>query len=255
MTRILILMVSFLAISAAGPASPARASDADDTFRAITKASVYDHIIPRYELLATAGTGLETATTAYCQDRTAQNFTALDTAFRNYWIAWAGIRHIQFGPVQFLNRGFRIQFWPDTRNKIGRQLSRVLAAEDNEVNRRVLAAFLEPLGADLVIACDGEEALEAFERGPFDLVLMDIQMPRLDGVEATKAIRARERESGANPTRIVALTANAMAHQVETCLNAGMDDHLAKPLTQAALLRLIADAAKGAPPGRKRDVA
>ncbi|MEQ8179984.1 MAG: ATP-binding protein [Amphiplicatus sp.] len=132
---------------------------------------------------------------------------------------------------------------------------RILAAEDNEVNRRVLAAFLEPLGADLVIACDGEEALEAFERGPFDLVLMDVQMPRLDGVEATKAIRARERESGASPTRIVALTANAMAHQVEACLNAGMDGHLAKPLTQTALLRLIADAAKGGPAGRKREVA
>lgn len=153
MTRILILMVSFLAISAAWPASPARASDADDTFRAITKASVHDHIIPRYEHLATAGTGLETAATAYCQDRTAQNFTALDTAFRNYWMAWAGIRHIQFGPVQFLNRGFRIQFWPDTRNKIGRQLSRVLAAEDS-------AALEHATFAKTSIAVQGLPALE-----------------------------------------------------------------------------------------------
>lgn len=131
MQRILILLVSFLAISAAGPAGPARAADADETFRAITKASVSDHIIPRYEHLATAGAGLEAAATAYCQDRTAQSFTALDSAFRNYWITWAGIRHIQFGPVQIENRGFRIQFWPDFRNKIGKQLSRVLAAENS----------------------------------------------------------------------------------------------------------------------------
>ncbi len=128
--------------------------------------------------------------------------------------------------------------------RAGRPL-RILAAEDNEANRRVLAAFLEPLGANLVIACDGEEAVEAFARGPFDLVLMDVQMPRLDGVEATRAIRARERDNGAAPTRIVALTANAMAHQVETCLKAGMDGHLAKPLTQTALLKLIAETAAG----------
>jgi len=131
MQRILILLVSFLAISAAGPAGPAHATDAGETFRAITKASVFEHIIPRYEHLATAGAGLEAAATTYCQDRTAQSFTALDSAFRNYWITWAGIRHIQFGPVQLRNRGFRIQFWPDFRNKIGKQLSRVLAAEKN----------------------------------------------------------------------------------------------------------------------------
>lgn len=119
---------------------------------------------------------------------------------------------------------------------------RILAAEDNDVNRRVLAAFLEPVGADLVIARDGAEAIEAFERGPFDLVLMDIQMPGVDGIEATRAIRAREREKGARPTRIVALTANAMKHQIESCLEAGMDGHVAKPLTQGALLKLISDA-------------
>tara|TARA_E500000305_G_scaffold1571_1_gene1540 strand:+ start:1070 stop:2164 length:1095 start_codon:yes stop_codon:yes gene_type:complete len=130
MQRTLILLVSFLAISAAGPAGPARAADADETFKAITKASVFDHIVPRYKKLSTAGAGLEVAATDYCQDRTAQSFATLDNAFRGYWITWAGIRHIQFGPVQFENRGFRVQFWPDFRNKTGKQLSRVLAAED-----------------------------------------------------------------------------------------------------------------------------
>ncbi|WP_193173083.1 imelysin family protein [Nisaea nitritireducens] len=153
MQRILILMVSFLAISAAGPAGPARAADADETFKAITKASVFDHIIPRYELLATAGVGLEAAATTYCQDRTAQSFTGLDSAFRDYWMAWAGIRHIQFGPVQSQNRGFRIQFWPDFRNKIGKQLSRVLAAENS-------TALEKTTFAKTSIAVQGLPALE-----------------------------------------------------------------------------------------------
>lgn len=158
MQRILILMVSILAISAAGPAGPARVADADDTFRAIAKASVYDHIIPRYDRLAAVGAGLETAATAYCQDRTQQNFTALDTAFRDYWMAWAGIRHVKFGPVQFLDRGFRIQFWPDTRNKIGKQLSRVLAAEDS-------AALEQTIFARTSIAVQGLPALERLLAG------------------------------------------------------------------------------------------
>jgi uncharacterized protein len=153
MQRILILMVSFLAISAAGPAGSAHAADADETFRAITKASVFDHIIPRYEHLATAGAGLEAAATAYCQGRTAQSFTALDSAFRSYWLTWAGIRHIQFGPVQIQNRGFRIQFWPDFRNKTGKQLSRVLAAENS-------IALEKTTFAKTSIAVQGLPALE-----------------------------------------------------------------------------------------------
>lgn len=153
MRRILILMVSFLALSAADSAGTARAADTDDTFRAITKASVFDHIIPRYESLATAGAGLEAAAVTYCQDRTAQRFTELDSAFQDYWMAWAGIRHIQFGPVQFLDRGFRIQFWPDIRNKIGKQLARVLAAEDS-------TALEQPTFAKTSIAIQGLPALE-----------------------------------------------------------------------------------------------
>jgi len=153
MQRTLILLVSFLAISAAGPAGLARAADVDETFKAITKASVVDHIIPRYEHLASAGAGLEAAAAAYCQDRTAQNFTGLDNAFRDYWMTWAGIRHIQFGPVQIENRGFRIQFWPDFRNKIGKQLSRVLAAKNS-------TALEKTTFAKTSIAVQGLPALE-----------------------------------------------------------------------------------------------
>lgn len=130
MQRILILLITLLTLSLMGQSAPARAADDAGTFKAITEASVFNHILPGYERLAKAGRGLEAAATAYCQDRTVQTFSGLDSSFRAYWLAWAGIRHIQFGPEQFLDRGFRIQFWPDTRNKIGKQLSRILAAQD-----------------------------------------------------------------------------------------------------------------------------
>ena len=90
---------------------------------------------------------------AYCKDRTAGSFNALHSSFRDYWIAWAGIRHVQFGPIQVQNRGFRIQFWPDFRNKTGKQLSRVLAAKDR-------AALDEETFSRTSIAVQGLPALE-----------------------------------------------------------------------------------------------
>jgi signal transduction histidine kinase/ActR/RegA family two-component response regulator len=107
---------------------------------------------------------------------------------------------------------------------------RVLAAEDNSTNQKVLRAVMEPLDAELVMVADGKEAVEAWRGGGFDLILMDIQMPVMDGVEATRLIRAEEVETSRPRIPILALTANALVHQVEEYAAAGMDGHISKPI-------------------------
>ncbi|WP_374577660.1 ATP-binding protein [Phenylobacterium sp.] len=116
---------------------------------------------------------------------------------------------------------------------------RVLAAEDNPVNQLVLKTLLEQVGIEPVIVDDGAKALEAWSQQPWDLVLMDVQMPRMDGPTATRMIRARERAEGRARTPIVALTANAMAHQVAEYAEAGMDDFVPKPLEIARLYEIL----------------
>ena len=106
---------------------------------------------------------------------------------------------------------------------------RVLLAEDNLVNQRVARAMLEKLGCDVTIAPDGRAAVAAWRTGAFALVLMDCQMPEMDGFEATEAIRQTEIMEGLRYTPIVAMTANAMSEDRERCLAAGMDAYLAKP--------------------------
>ncbi|HKR89473.1 MAG TPA: ATP-binding protein [Phenylobacterium sp.] len=113
---------------------------------------------------------------------------------------------------------------------------RILAAEDNETNRTILAALLEPAGVALTFAVTGREAVAAFTGSAFDIVLMDIQMPEMDGVEATRAIRAAER---GRRTPILAVTANVMTHQVEEYLAAGMDGVVAKPIQADRLVEAI----------------
>jgi len=113
----------------------------------------------------------------------------------------------------------------------------VLLAEDNEVNRLVATSLLEAFGLRVDIARDGIEALDATAQTSYDLVLMDCQMPNLDGYAATTAIRARE--NGANRSVIVALTANAMEGDRERCLACGMDDYLSKPFSRDDLARLL----------------
>ncbi len=115
----------------------------------------------------------------------------------------------------------------------------VLVAEDNPVNQKVAARTLEKLGFRARIASNGAEALAALERERFDLVLMDCQMPEMDGFEATTRLRAAERASGAPRMAVVAMTANAMAGDREQCLAAGMDDYIAKPFNPQELLRII----------------
>lgn len=127
---------------------------------------------------------------------------------------------------------------------------RVLVVEDNEVNQRVLLRLLERLGQHTDVAADGLEALEATARRPYDLVLMDLQMPGMDGLAATRALREREAREGGR-LRIVALTANAYAEDRERCRAAGMDGFLAKPVSLAQLRELLAGRPDG--PGDRAD--
>ncbi|GAB6124499.1 hybrid sensor histidine kinase/response regulator [Humidesulfovibrio idahonensis] len=110
-----------------------------------------------------------------------------------------------------------------------RQL-RVLLVEDEEVSRLSTKLLLERFGCSITCAGDGGEAVEVFMHSPFDCVLMDIQMPEMDGVEATRRIRAFEESRGQKPTPIIALTAYAMPGDRERFLRAGMDDHVTKPV-------------------------
>src|SRR2546426_291683 len=117
---------------------------------------------------------------------------------------------------------------------------RILLAEDNPVNQEVILAMVESLGCVVEIAADGVETLEKLSKGGYDLVLMDCQMPRMDGYEATTEIRRREDAAGGRRVPIVALTANAMEGDRERCLTAGMDDYLSKPLGRDALRAVLA---------------
>jgi PAS domain S-box-containing protein len=113
---------------------------------------------------------------------------------------------------------------------------RVLLAEDHPTNQRVVQLILASQGAELVTVDDGVQAVAAFAAGDFDVVLMDMQMPRMDGLTATRAIRALEAETGAARTPIIMLSANAMAEHQNEALAAGADLHVAKPITAANLL-------------------
>jgi len=115
---------------------------------------------------------------------------------------------------------------------------RALLAEDNRINQQVEVGLLNELGHSVEVADNGREALEKLANGTFDLVFMDVQMPELDGLEATRRIRMGERGSDAH-IPIIGLTANAMMGDREKCLEAGMDDYVAKPVRKANLLAAI----------------
>jgi CheY-like chemotaxis protein len=121
----------------------------------------------------------------------------------------------------------------------GRETLKVLAAEDNRVNRIVLEALLAQIGVAPTIVEDGAEAVAAWRTRDWDLILMDVHMPVLDGVGAVRAIRAEEAATGRRRTPVIALTANAMTHQVNDLLACGMDLHVAKPIDAAALFGAI----------------
>ncbi|MCI0887512.1 MAG: response regulator, partial [Chloroflexi bacterium] len=122
----------------------------------------------------------------------------------------------------------------------------VLLAEDNDVNQFLAARVLEKQGHTLAVAKTGEEALALLDESTFDLVLMDVQMPTMDGLEATRLIRDREKENGGH-LPIIAMTANAMKGDRESCLEAGMDEYVSKPLHPQELFDAMARALAGRP--------
>ncbi|HWM44612.1 MAG TPA: response regulator [Burkholderiales bacterium] len=115
----------------------------------------------------------------------------------------------------------------------------ILLVEDNLINQQVALGILQIQGYNVTVVNNGREALDACAQGSFDLILMDCHMPEMDGFEATREIRERERASSAKRLPIVALTANAMAQDREECLHAGMDDHLSKPFSMQTLQDML----------------
>lgn len=116
--------------------------------------------------------------------------------------------------------------------------TRILLAEDYFINQELTKDLLELMECEVDIAEDGREALKLFEENEYDLILMDIQMPNLDGYEATKQIRAKEASSKKH-IPIVALTANAMQGDEQKCLDAGMDSYISKPLDPQLLEEIL----------------
>ncbi|MDB5424564.1 MAG: sensor histidine kinase/response regulator [Phenylobacterium sp.] len=131
---------------------------------------------------------------------------------------------------------------------------RVLAAEDNEVNQLVLKTLLSQAGVTPTLVADGAQAVAAWEREPWDIILMDIQMPEMDGVQATREIRRREAETGRARTPILAVTANAMVHQVAAYEAAGMDGVVPKPIELARLFAAMEAALAGETAGQGEDL-
>ncbi|MHB8529678.1 MAG: response regulator, partial [Caulobacteraceae bacterium] len=129
---------------------------------------------------------------------------------------------------------------------------RLLLAEDLAVNRELIVALLQPFEVRIDTAVDGVHAVEAVEKTDYDLILMDVQMPVMDGLTAARRIRAMAKPA-ARDVPIIAMTANVLPDQVEKCLEAGMNDHLGKPISPARLVELInLWTTDSAPPARAR---
>jgi signal transduction histidine kinase len=149
-----------------------------------------------------------------------------------------------------MTRGQRSATADPRQNEAGQagRCAHILAAEDNPTNQLILRALLEPFDIELTMVADGREAVEAWATGGFDMILMDVQMPVLNGTDATVEIRERERSEGRRRTPIIALTANIMRHQIEAYARAGMDGHVAKPIETTELLTAIESALHGEGP-------
>jgi signal transduction histidine kinase/CheY-like chemotaxis protein len=144
-------------------------------------------------------------------------------------------------PTQAPSQRAEISGRPNTPNL------RVLLAEDNPINQKLVVALLTQWGHEVVVTENGQATLERCRAEPFDIIFMDMQMPVMGGIEATKKIRAWEQQHGRAPIPIVAMTANALVSDREACLAAGMDDHLAKPIRRAMLRAVLERFAGPAP--------
>jgi len=127
---------------------------------------------------------------------------------------------------------------PRAAQELSRSRGRVLVVEDNRVNQRLAVRLLENHGFEVTVAADGREALDELERDPYDLILMDVQMPNMDGLEATAVIRERDKLQHSH-TRIIAMTAHAVKGGEEQCLAAGMDAFVSKPIRSEQLFETI----------------
>ncbi|MCH6258901.1 ATP-binding protein [Puniceicoccaceae bacterium K14] len=134
-----------------------------------------------------------------------------------------------------LKDGSRLRSRIDARVELASK--RILLVEDNLVNQRVAMTILEPYKCKVICAIDGKQALEEYDKGPFDLILMDCQMPVMDGLQATRLIREKEVNGVRLP--IVAMTAHAMVGYREKCIDAGMDDYITKPFVSEKLLEIV----------------
>jgi CheY-like chemotaxis protein len=114
----------------------------------------------------------------------------------------------------------------------------ILVAEDNLVNQKLAVAMLQKVGHRVTLAANGDEAFSKWRDGGFDMILMDVQMPVVDGFEATRRIRSSEKNTGTH-IPIIAMTAHAMSDDRERCLNAGMDDYVSKPISRKTLDQVI----------------
>jgi two-component system sensor histidine kinase/response regulator len=126
-----------------------------------------------------------------------------------------------------------------TLNEARRRKVRILVAEDNVINQRVALGMLEKMGFNAEAVANGQEAVQALEMIPYDLVFMDIQMPVVDGFEATRAIRSRKAKVTNRQVPIIAMTAHSMAGDRERCLKEGMDDYISKPIAPQALAEAL----------------
>jgi CheY-like chemotaxis protein len=131
---------------------------------------------------------------------------------------------------------------------------RVLVADDHPTNRAVLEVILGLIQAELVSVEDGAQALAAYKAGEFDVVLMDLQMPVMDGLAAIREIRRYEAETGRRRTPVLAVSANAMSDHVTASQAAGADQHIAKPVIPDILLRAMAERLVPAAPAASRRV-